>query len=640
MAPRSRPMTVPALAITLLCSACSTPSNNPESVAAVAPPQYPIEDFMATTRIGGGRFSADGRKLLFHSNQTGVFNVYEVPVAGGAPVALTSSTDNANYSIGYFPQDDRLLYSSDRGGNELTHVYVRERDGSTRDLTPGDKARASFLGWAQDDRSFFVSTNERDPRYMDLYEYAVDGYARTLVFRNEGGFDLGPISRDKRYLALIKARTTSDTDIHVLDRQTKKVTHITPHTGNVAFTPALFTPDSRGLLLMTDQGHEFAWLARYDIAGGTTTEVLKPDWDVMGAGLSRTGKYLTVAVNNDARTELRMFDYATMTPVTLPPMPDANINGAQLSRDEKMMVFAVNDSRTPSDLFVGEVSGTPRRLTNSLSPKIDRAHLVDGTVSRFKSKDGVEIPGILYRPQSASSAQKAPALVMVHGGPGGQARLGYNALAQYLANHGYVIFDINNRGSSGYGKTFYAMDDRRHGEADLADVVASKQMLIDSGYVDPARVGIIGGSYGGYMVLAALAFQPEVFSVGVDIFGVANWLRTLKSIPSWWTAQREALYAELGDPAVDAERLRRISPLFHADRIKRPLIVLQGANDPRVLQVESDEMVAAVKKNNVPVEYIVFPDEGHGFVKRENEIRGYKAVLEFLETHLKDRKAS
>jgi dipeptidyl aminopeptidase/acylaminoacyl peptidase len=157
----------------------------------------------------------------------------------------------------------------------------------------------------------------------------------------------------------------------------------------------------------------------------------------------------------------------------------------------------------------------------------------------------------------------------------------------------------------------------------------------DLGYVDGSRVGVIGGSYGGYMVLAALAFQPEVFAVGVDIFGVTNWLRTLQSIPSWWTAERDALYSEMGDPATDAERLRRISPLFHAERIKRPLIVLQGANDPRVLQVESDEIVAAVRKNNVPVEYIVFPDVGHGFVKRENEIRGYQAVLAFLDRHLK-----
>jgi dipeptidyl aminopeptidase/acylaminoacyl peptidase len=160
-------------------------------------------------------------------------------------------------------------------------------------------------------------------------------------------------------------------------------------------------------------------------------------------------------------------------------------------------------------------------------------------------------------------------------------------------------------------------------------------MLIERGFVDPDRVGIIGGSYGGYMVLAALAFRPDVFDAGVNIFGVSNWLRTLQSIPAWWEAQREALYTELGDPATDEERLRRISPLFHASNIKRPLIVLQGANDPRVLQVESDEIVEAVRKNDVPVEYIVFPDEGHGFVKRENELRGYKAILDFLDQHLK-----
>jgi dipeptidyl aminopeptidase/acylaminoacyl peptidase len=179
------------------------------------------------------------------------------------------------------------------------------------------------------------------------------------------------------------------------------------------------------------------------------------------------------------------------------------------------------------------------------------------------------------------------------------------------------------------------MDDRKHGEADLGDVVASRQMLIDRGYVDAGRIGIIGGSYGGYMVLAALTLQPEAFKVGVDLFGISNWVRTLNSTPPWWGAMRDSLFAEMGDPRTDDERLRRISPLFNADRIKAPLMVLQGANDPRVLQIESDEIVAAAKKKGVPVEYIVFPDEGHGFRKRANEIKGYGAVLAFLEQHLK-----
>jgi dipeptidyl aminopeptidase/acylaminoacyl peptidase len=289
----------------------------------------------------------------------------------------------------------------------------------------------------------------------------------------------------------------------------------------------------------------------------------------------------------------------------------------------------------PEELHITSFDGAPKRLTNALYSGIRREDLVVPTVVRFKSYDGVEVSGVLYRPHQASADAQAPAIVKVHGGPGGQAQVGYNPLTQALVNRGYVVFDINNRGSSGYGKTFYAMDDRKHGEADLGDVVASKQMLAQTGYVDTTKIGILGGSYGGYMVLAALTLQPEAFKVGVDLFGISNWMRTLNSIPPWWASFKEALYAEMGDPKADSARLHRISPLFNADKIKAPLMVLQGANDPRVLKVESDEIVAAAKKNGVPVEYIVFEDEGHGFVKKENEIEGYTAVLAFLDKYLK-----
>jgi dipeptidyl aminopeptidase/acylaminoacyl peptidase len=228
-----------------------------------------------------------------------------------------------------------------------------------------------------------------------------------------------------------------------------------------------------------------------------------------------------------------------------------------------------------------------------------------------------------------------PALVSVHGGPGGQARVGYRALTQYLVNHGYAVYAINNRGSSGYGKTFYKMDDRKHGEGDLDDCVTSKKMLIETGYVDPERIGIMGGSYGGYMVLAALAFRPEEFDVGVNLFGVSNWVRTLQSIPPWWESFKKALEVEMGD-FDDEEYLKSISPLFHAENIVKPMIVLQGANDPRVLQVESDEIVEKVRANGVHVEYVIFEDEGHGFMKIENREEGYKAILEFLNRYLKE----
>lgn len=223
----------------------------------------------------------------------------------------------------------------------------------------------------------------------------------------------------------------------------------------------------------------------------------------------------------------------------------------------------------------------------------------------------------------------------VHGGPGGQTTRGYKPLIQYLVNHGYAVLGINNRGSSGYGQTFFTADDRKHGCEPLSDCVEGKKYLASLSYIDPDRIGIIGGSYGGYMTLAALAFRPDEFAVGVDIFGVANWLRTLESIPPYWESIRLALYQEIGDPKHDLAMLKEISPVFHASKIKKPLMVLQGANDPRVIKPESDDIVAAVKQNGVPVEYIVFPDEGHGFTKKKNQIESYRAIHQFLDKYLK-----
>jgi dipeptidyl aminopeptidase/acylaminoacyl peptidase len=270
-----------------------------------------------------------------------------------------------------------------------------------------------------------------------------------------------------------------------------------------------------------------------------------------------------------------------------------------------------------------------------LNPDINSDDLVDGKVVRFKSFDGLHIPAILYQPNDASVSNKVPGIVMVHGGPGGQARMPYSAYRQYLVNHGYAILDVNNRGSSGYGKKFFTADDHKHGHEPLWDCVEAKNVLNSLSYVEPNKIAIMGGSYGGYMVLAALAFKPEEFAAGVDIFGVSNWVRTLQSIPPYWEAQRKSLYAEIGNPDTEAEFLREISPLFHADKITKPLIVLQGKNDPRVIKPESDEIVDAIKKKGGVVEYVVFDNEGHGFTKKENEQRAYKAILDFLDKCLK-----
>jgi dipeptidyl aminopeptidase/acylaminoacyl peptidase len=606
-----------------------------DTAKVFTPATYSVADFYRNTSYAGASWSADRRRLLVSSNRSGIWNAYAIPVSGGTAQPLTQSATDAVFARSYFPHDDRILFESDRGGNELTHVYVRNVDGTTKDLTPGDKLKASFLRWAGDDRSFFVSTNERDPKYFDVYEITADSFRRTLLFRNDSGFTLGPISRDRRFLAAVKSRTTSDADIYLVELKTGSVKNITAHTGTVNNAPADFSPDGKTLLFLSDAGREFASLRSYDLASGRSAMAYEQPWDVLGAGYSKGGRYLTVYVNEDSRSAARVLDAATLAPIPLKGMPGGLVRGVSVSPNDSALAFYASDGSVPNDLYVSSLTGTPRRLTDALDARIARRDLVVPTVVRFASYDGVSVPGVLYRPHQASAAAKAPAVVFVHGGPGGQSSVGYSALEQALVNHGYVVFAINNRGSSGYGKTFYAMDDRKHGEADLGDVVASKRMLVETGYVDSARIAILGGSYGGYMTLAALTLQPDAFKAGVDLFGISNWPRTLSSIPPWWGAFRDALYAELGDPKTDSVRLRRISPLFHADRIKAPLMVLQGANDPRVLQVESDEIVAAAKRNGVPVEYVVFPDEGHGFVKKENEISGYTKVIGFLDRYLK-----
>ena len=599
--------------------------------------QYTIEQFMATTRVGGSGFTSDEKSILFHSNKSGIFNVYSVPVTGGTPKQLTQSTKESTYLVSPFPADARFLYTHDTGGDENSHLYLREVDGSERDLTPGAKTKANFLKWSQDRKSFFFSTNQRDPKYFDIFEMSVADLKPSLIYRDETGFDFRDISNDKGFIAFQKTgNTTADADVYLYAVATKEMKNLTAHEGEVDNEPQVFDVDSKNLYFLSDEGAEFKYLARYELGSGNRTVVEKAPWDIVYVYFSNHGKYRVVATNEDARTKVKVLEEATGKPVALPALPEGDITGVNISESEKQMAFYHDGSRSPANLFVYEFGAEkPKRLTDSLNPEINPEDLVEARVIRYKSFDGLEIPAILYQPHGASAEKKMPALVRVHGGPGGQARMPYIASVQYLVNHGYVVLDVNNRGSSGYGKTFFTADDQKHGREPLWDCVEAKKYLGSLGYVEPDKIGIMGGSYGGYMVLAALAFKPEEFAVGVDIFGVSNWVRTLQSIPPYWEAQRKSLYAEIGDPNTQLDMLREISPLFHAEKITRPLIVLQGKNDPRVIKPESDEIVEAIKKKKGVVEYVVFDNEGHGFTKKQNEIRAYKAILDFLEKYLR-----
>ena len=645
---------LPALALALSLAACGGDATPPADAgpaaatpapvpAAVARPsrQYTIEEFVdGSIGLRGVSFSADESRVLFSSNRGGVWNVYSIPAAGGEWTAVTTSTTDNSWSVDFFPNDDRVLVARDNGGDENDHLIVIAADGTETDLTPGSgpdaKLTANFLGFSGDGAQFYVTTNERDPRYFDLYRYATDGYARERVFQNDEGLEVRDVSPDGRWAAVTVSHTTSDGDMHVVELASGKRTKLSEHTGAALFNPQDFTPDGAWLYYTANDQGEFANLRRVNLQTWQHETVREAEWDITGATLSHSGRYLAVSTNVDGSTGLQLFDTTTNTEVSLPDMPSGEIRNLRLSKSDARMAFYLNGDRQPSDLYVLEFGREPKALTRSLNPDIDAADLVDSSVVRFASFDGMQIPNILWKPHQATAQARAPALVDVHGGPGGQTTRAFAMVQQYLANHGYVVLGINNRGSSGYGKTFFAADDGKHGREPLWDVIAAKEYLQSLDYVDADRIGVMGGSYGGYMVLSALAFQPGEFRVGVNVFGVSNWIRTLESIPPYWESFRQALYVEVGHPEEDREFLTATSPLFHADRIDVPLMVLQGANDPRVIQAESDDIVAAVRKNGVPVEYVVFPDEGHGFTKNRNQIEGYGRVLAFLDEHLKN----
>ncbi|HKU73780.1 MAG TPA: alpha/beta fold hydrolase, partial [Pyrinomonadaceae bacterium] len=623
------------LVLMLLIAACPAVAQQKKAQPVK---EYTIEQFMNTVRIGGSSFSSDEKSILFHTNKTGIFNVYSVPVSGGAAAQLTNSTKESTFAVSYFPKDARFLYRYDSGGNENEHLYLRELDGTERDLTPGAKVKANFLGWSHDRKSFFYSTNERDARYFDIFEMPIESFKPTLIYKDETGLDVSAISDDKKYIAFQKnGASTSDSDIMLYNTATKEMKNITAHTGEVGNGAETFDVDSKYLYYLTDAGSEFKYVARYDLATGKSNVVEKTPWDIAYTYFSKNGKYRVTAINEDARTKIKVYETATGKLVSLPQLPNADITGVNISPSEKLMAFYLNGDRSPSNLYVYDfVTKKATKLSDSLNPEINPVDLVDSQVIRYKSFDGVEVPSILYKPKHASATNKVPALVLVHGGPGGQTRVGYSALTQYLVNHGYVVLGVNNRGSSGYGKSFFTSDDGKHGREPLWDCIEAKKYLASLGYVDERKIGIMGGSYGGYMVLAALAFKPEEFAVGVDLFGVSNWVRTLQSIPPYWESFRKSLYREIGDPSKDLENLRAVSPLFHADKIVKPLIVLQGANDPRVIKPESDEIVENIKKRGGVVEYVLFDNEGHGFTKKVNEIRAYKGILDFLDRYLKN----
>jgi dipeptidyl aminopeptidase/acylaminoacyl peptidase len=479
--------------------------------------QYTIEQFLNTLSINGASFSSDESRILFSSNKTGIWNVYSVASTGGDWTAITSSTSDSTYAVSYFPHDDRILFTRDQGGNELNHLYVRTPQGEEKDLTPGDKLKASFSGWTPDGAAFFVSSNERDARFFDLYRYDSKTYERTLFFRNGGGYFPSTISNDERWVALLKLNTTADTDIYLWDVQKKDVRHLSKHEGNAQYSPAAFDPASKYLYYLTNDGREFTAVQRYALADGRHEDVEKANWDIVSTGFSDKGRYRVSAINEDGRTVIKVVENATGKAVSLPTIPNGGVSGIVIAHSESKMALYLNGDRSPNDLYVLQIGGgSATKLTSSLSPDIDAADLVNSEVVRFKARDGMTIPNILFKPHQATSANKAPALVWVHGGPGGQTTSGYSSVIQYLVNHGYVVLGINNRGSSGYGKTSFRPTTRS---------------------TDASRCGTVWtpGSTSRACRTSTPIASASSAAATVDIWCLPHWRFSLRSSTSGWT---------------------------------------------------------------------------------------------------------
>jgi dipeptidyl aminopeptidase/acylaminoacyl peptidase len=618
----------------ILFGACKNEEKQPREVKL-----YSIEQFYQTEAVGGGSFNKDETKILVHSNRSKIFNIYEITLADTPTTAgLTASDKESLFAVDYVPGTDHFIFSSDKGGNENDHLFLQTSPLTVKDLTPGYKEKAQFYGWTKDKTQFYYISNKRTPLFFDVYKMDTVQWQPTMIYKNDSGLDVNAISFNERYLVLTKSITTDRNEMYLFDAQTKETKKLSNDgAGDATYYPAGFEPNDSYLYYITNEGKDFSYVVKYNLATGAKDKFFETNWDVSYMSISENGKYHIIGINEDGRDKVLLYDHASGKEEKLPKLESGYISGITISRSEKNMILNVSSDRSSMNLFwYNPGSKKLKQLTSTLTPEVDPGDLVDAEIVRYKSFDGLDIPAIYYKPHRASSKEKVPALVWVHGGPGGQSRAGYSNTIQYLVNHGYAVLAVNNRGSSGYGKAFYKMDNQNHGDKDLKDCVWGKKWLAQQNYIDSSKIGIYGGSYGGFMSLAGIIQYPNEFAVGVDLFGVANWMRTLKSIPPYWESFKKALYDEMGNPfSADSVRLKNISPLYNTDKIKTPLLVLQGSNDPRVLQVESDEIVAGAKKNGTQVEYVLFPDEGHGFVKKENQMKAASETLKFLDKYLK-----
>jgi len=632
-----------AAAVAVAASAAAPALAQTAGVASTPPP-YAVKDFFRNSPKAYFRLSDDGKTLSF-MQPTGDAqrrNIYVQTLKGsvpqGEPKLLTNET--ARDIDNYFWKGNRtVLYTKDFGGDENFHVVAVDTvTGKVTDLTPYPGVRASLENDLPDDpKHILVSHNKRDPKVFDVFQVDLTTYESKLVAQNPGNI----VGWQTDHAGRVRMAVTSDgTDTSVLyrDGATGDFKTIITTDYKTQVEPQFFTADNKRFYALSNRGRDKQALVLIDPAKPDAEQVLyeHPEVDLGSAAWSRLRKVLTMAQFQTAKTDRKFFDAKTEA---LYKAIESKLPGyeillqANTRAEDKFIVAAFND-KTPGTRYVYDAkSGTLAKLAD-INPWIPERDMAPMTPVSYTSRDGLKINAYLTLPVGRPK-KDLPCIVNPHGGPWARDGWGYNPEVQFLANRGYCVLQMNFRGSTGYGRSFWEASFGQWGLKMQDDVSDGVQWLIQQSIADPKRVGIYGGSYGGYTTLAGVTFTPDLYAAAVDYVGVSNLFTFMNTIPPYWKPMLDKMYAMVGNPEKDKERLTATSPALNADKIKTPLFIAQGARDPRVNKAESDQVVEALKKRGVEVQYMVKDNEGHGFRNEENQFEFYSAMEGFFAKHLK-----
>lgn len=605
--------------------------------------RYAFEQFAAVRNYGDLSFSPDGLSVAYTTNASGQLNVWRQPIAMGPeghplmPIQLTSLTDDAARRAVWSPDGSRILTAADHHGTENFQLYeVPAEAGWLYPLSDQPDVRHELGGepFSPDGKAIAYTSNERDRRDFDVFVRDLSAGEGRPILADGAYYGVVSWSPDGRSLLVEKAVSNTDQELYLVEVASGERRHLTPHEGEVRYFPGPWSRDGRGFYLLTDRDREFLGLAFYDLAAGDLSWVETPEWDVESVALSHDGRWLAWIINEGGWSRLCVRDTTSGQVKEFADLPRGVYGALTFSPAGPVLGLSIARSVSPANLFVVNVeSGQVAKLTQSFLGGVPVAEMVEPELISFASADGRQIPAFLYQPRGLGAGERAPVVLSVHGGPEAQERpgYGYNGLYQYLLNRGIGVLATNIRGSTGYGKSYQKLIHRDFGGAELKDLEHAALYLRSLPWVDSDRLGVFGGSFGGFATLSCVARLPQYWAAAVDIVGPSNLITFAKAVPPAW---RRLMKAWVGDPEEDAEMLRERSPITYVENIRAPLLVIQGANDPRVVKPESDQMVERLRELGRTVEYMVFEDEGHGFTKTANSLKALKATAEWLEKHL------